>query len=40
MRQKDEEANDFTRHELKNGVLAGLAQCDRLAMVHEQARAY
>ena len=37
MRQKDEEANDFTRHELKNGVLAGLAQCDRLAMVHEQA---
>ena len=34
MRLKDEEANDFTRHEVKNGVLAGLAQCDRLAMVH------
>jgi len=39
MRQKDEEANDFTRHEVKNGVLAGLVSCDRLEEVHEKADA-
>ena len=30
-RQKDEEANRFSRHEVKNGVLAALSQLDSIS---------
>jgi len=33
-RYKDEEANRFTRHEVKNGVLAAISQLDALQMEH------
>jgi len=33
-REKDEEANRFTRHEVKNAVLAAIAQCDFLCEHH------
>jgi len=36
-RQKDEETNRFTRHEVKNGVLAALSQCDALHAHHRAA---
>lgn len=38
-RQKDEEANRFTRHEVKNGVLAALSLCESLRQHHETAAA-
>jgi len=36
-RQKDEEANRFTRHEVKNGVLAAMSQCDSLSSHFQKA---
>ena len=36
-REKDEEANRFTRHEVKNSVLAALAQVDLLRSHHEES---
>lgn len=33
-RKKDEEANRFTRHEVKNCVLAAIAQCESLISFH------
>jgi len=36
-RQKDEEANSFTRHEVKNSVLAAITHCDRICEVHREA---
>lgn len=36
-RQKMEEANRFTRHEVKNGVLAAMADCETLRELHERA---
>jgi hypothetical protein len=37
-RQKDEEANRFTRHEVKNGILVSIAAADGFLEMHEQAR--
>ena len=36
-REKDDEANRFTRHEVKNSVLAALTQCDQLRTHHMEA---
>ena len=37
-RQRDEEANRFSRHEVKNSVLAAITQCDNLRKQHMRAR--
>ena len=36
-REKDEEANRFTRHEVKNSVLSALTQCELLRAHHDGA---
>ena len=36
-RQRDEEANRFSRHEVKNSVLAAITQCDNLRKQHMRA---